>query len=444
MTARSFMTATGSSTRSLTLTGGALLALFLSACASETDSGASPSPTSEAVAAQGEDHPEDDHGGVTEQSSPAPRLVLTYDGGLVVVEAGTLEQVGQADLPGFNRINAVGDGRHVAVSTQGGWALLDTGTWSDVHGDHAHYFTAEPVLHDVLIEAKTPAHVVVHDGLTTLFDDGTGHVTVVETSEWAEMVEHGQVHSVREYTADAAHHGVAAAATDGTMLVTEGTEEGVSSVKLVDANDEVLTSSDQCPGLHGETAFTGAGDEEYMLTGCHDGVLVFHGDHAHKIQGEDGFGRIGNAFSVDGSDIVLGDYKTDPEGGIGLTEATLIDVGSETITVIDPFEGADAQYTWRGLARGDAGEALVLGTDGALRVIDQGTGELTTSIDVIDAWEVPSDWQAPHPALIVIEGMAFITDPANQSIHAVDYVGGAIWKSGDVGVEMNEIVGVTG
>lgn len=436
------MTSSTPAVRTAMLAGGAAFALLLSACGAESDTTASASSS----AAPGATHsaPDDHTGTVSEHASPTPRIALAYDGGLVVLDAGTLETVGDLELDGFNRINPLGDGRHVAVATAGGWAVLDAGTWGEAHGDHAHYFTAEPALHDVIVPAEKPAHVVVHDGLTSLFDDDTGQVTVVETDEWTDMLEHGDVHAVREYTTEAPHHGVAAAANDGTMLVTEGDDDGVSSVKIVDANDDVIVSSDQCPGLHGETAFTGANGEHYMMTGCHDGVLVFHGDHAHKIEHEDDFGRIGNAFSLDGSDIVLGDYKTDPEGGIGLTEATLIDVENDSITVIDPFDGADAQYTWRGLARGDDGEALVLGTDGALRVIDPTTGDAVHTVDIIDSWEVPEEWQSPHPALMVLEGMAYVTEPATGEIHAVDYVAGEVWKSAEVGVEMNEIAGATG
>ena len=40
--------------------------------------------------------------------------------------------------------------------------------------------------------------------------------------------------------------------------------------------------------------------------------------------------------------------------------------------------------------------------------------------------------------------MAYVTDPATQSIHIVDYAGGKVWKSVEVGKAPNEITGVTG
>ena len=443
MTTRSLLT------RSAPLAGTAALALALAACTATEPLGQQTSPTHSAGASaeNHHDHHEghDDHAlAATEHASPSPRLVATYDGGLVVIDAATLEPLADLEMTGFNRVNPAGDGRHVAVSTAGGWAVLDAGTWAEPHGDHAHYYTQAPTLHDVVVEAHTPGHVVIHDGLATLFDDGTGNVTVVETSEWTDMAAHGHAHAIREYTTAAPHHGVAAASTDGTMLVTRGDDSGRTGAMLLDRDDAVVASSDDCPGVHGETAFSNSASETILLTGCEDGALIFHGDHIHKVSSPDAFGRIGNAFSANGSDVVLGDYKADPDMGLGLSQISLIDVAAEAITVVNPFADDGVRYTWRGLARGDDGQALVLGTDGALRVLDPASGEVTATIDVIDEWDVPAEWQTAHPALTVLEGMAYVTDPAAGTITSVDYVGGEVWKTAVLDRAINEVAGVTG
>lgn len=445
--------------RILRLSAAALLGaslLTLTACGtSQTEPGSTPSEAASTEAGhdhEGEhdDHAEDEHGeegapDATEAAGQTPRVVTTYDGGILVLDALTLETVADLPLAGFNRLAGVGDGRHVAVSTKGGWAIVDAGTWTQGHGDHNHYYTADPALHDVILKAEAPAHVVVHDGLTTFFDDGTGQVTVVEISEWADQVEHGHLHPIREYKTAEPHHGVGVATEDGNLLVTRGNSEARTGAMILDAKDKEIVASDECPGVHGETAFKSSGGDEVILLGCEDGALVFDGDHAHKLSAPDEFGRIGNAFSVDGNDVVLGDYKNDPEGGLGLGQVTLIDTAAEKITAVDPFDGNGSQYTWRGLARGAAGEALVFGTDGVLRVLDPATGKEARSIPVIDGgWTVPEDWQAAHPALVELEGMAYVTDPATKTIHIVDYAGGKVWKSVEVGKATNEIVGVTG
>ncbi|MDF1487473.1 hypothetical protein [Tessaracoccus caeni] len=450
--------------RMLRLSAAALLGaslLTLTACGtSQTEPGSTPSETTSTEADhdhdhEGEgthdDHADDDHDeqegatNATEAAGQTPRVVTTYDGGILVLDALTLETVADLPLAGFNRLAGVGDGRHVAVSTTGGWAIVDAGTWSQGHGDHNHYYTADPALHDVILKAEAPAHVVVHDGLTTFFDDGTGQVTVVEISEWADQVEHAHLHPIREYTTAEPHHGVGVAMEDGTLLVTRGDEEARTGAMILDADGKEIVASDECPGVHGETAFESSDGDEVILLGCDDGVLTFHGDHAHKLASPDEYGRIGNAFSVDGNDVVLGDYKNDPEAGLGLSQVSLVDTAAEKISVVDPFGGNGSQYTWRDLARGAAGEALVFGTDGVLRVLDPATGKETRSIPVIDGgWTVPEDWQSAHPALMELEGMAYVTDPATNTIHIVDYAGGTVWKSVEVGKAPVEIVGVTG
>ena len=123
-------------------------ALLLTACATDT----APAQTAGAAASA---------------TDPAPRVSLTYDGGLLVLDGATLELEADIALPGFNRINAAGDGRHVLVSTTDGFQVLDSGTWT---ADGASR-TAEPELTDLAFDAPTPGHVVRHGDKTILFAD---------------------------------------------------------------------------------------------------------------------------------------------------------------------------------------------------------------------------------------------------------------------------------
>lgn len=407
--------------------------LTLTACASPSQA---PAPSSD-IGHTHEHAQEHGHsrGETTEAAGPTPRAVVTYDGGLMVLDSQTLEVLADYELGGFNRVNAAGDGRHVLVSTTGGWALLDTGAWTEPHGDHAHSFTADPVLYDVVVAADAPGHVVVHDGLTTLFDDGTGEVTVIPAIEWTSVGETGEVNPVRTYTTEHVHHGVAVASTDGSLFVTEGDDKGRDGASLLNAEDEKLVTSDQCPGVHGETV---VGDN--ILVGCEDGVLMLHGEHFHKIDAEGEFARIGNAHAVADSAVVLGDYKTDPEAGNGLTQVSLIDTEAESISIVE----VGSTYTWRGLERGIDGSGLVLGVDGSLRVIDPTTGEITSKIEVTEAWVAPEEWQSAHPAIAHERGYVYVTEPATNEIHVVDYVSGEVVRSAVLPHATNELVVVTG
>ena len=368
----------------------------------------------------------------TEAAAATARLALTYDGGVVVLDAQTLEQVADLPLEGFTRLNPAGDGRHLLASTTGGFRALDLGAWAEAHGDHHHYWTSEPRLTDVTYAAEEPGHVVVHGGRTVLFDDGTGQVRVLDSAHVAD----GEA-PVRELTTPSAHHGVAVQLGDDTLLVTEGTEEARSGVRVLDADGEEIAASDECPGVHGEAVAAG----EAVVVGCEDGVLVYADGELTKVQAPDAYGRIGNQAGSEESPIVLGDYKTDPDAELERpTRISLVDTRTGELTLVD----LPSSYTFRSLARGDDGEALVLGTDGALHVVDPESGELESSIPVIDAWEEPAEWQEPRPAVLALDGSVYVTDPVTRSVHAVDVETGEVWKSVQLDVAPNEISGVSG
>jgi outer membrane protein assembly factor BamB len=368
----------------------------------------------------------------TEAAARTPRLAVTYDGGIQVLDAQTLEVLDDIELDGFNRLNGAGDGRHLLVSTTGGFQVLDAGAWAEPHGDHSHYYTADPELTDVMFDAETPGHVVVHAGRTALFDDGTGEITVLDSGDVAD-----ESRAARELTTPEAHHGVAVELSDGTVVVSEGTEDARTGIRVLDAEGNEIAASDECPGVHGEATAAG----EAVLIGCEDGVLIYADGEIAKVASPDAYGRIGNQAGSEESTVVLGDYKSDPDAELERpTRVSLTDTATGELTLVD----LPSSYTFRSLARGADGEALVLGTDGQIHVIDPSTKELTRSIPVIDAWEEPMEWQSPRPAIFMLDGSAYVTDPANQAIHAVDIETGEVWSSVELDVEPNEINGVSG
>lgn len=367
----------------------------------------------------------------TEVQGRSPRLAVTYDGGIKVLDAQSLEEVADLELDGFNRLNPAGDGRHVLVSTTGGFQVLDTGTWGEGHGDHFHHFTSTPELSDVTYAAEKPGHAVVHDGVTALFDDGTGLVQLVDSAEIATQ------DGIEEVQLPDAHHGVAVPLSDGSLLVTAGTEEERSSIRVLDADGEEIVASDECPGVHGEAVAA----DEAVVVGCEDGALLYADGEITEVTTPDDYSRIGNQAGTEASPIVLGDYKTDPDAELERpTTVSLIDSRDASLELVE----LPASYTFRSLARGDDGEALVLTTDGDLQVIDPETAEITSTIPVLDEWEEPMDWQEPRPAVLTLDGSVYVTDPANDSIHAVDVVDGEVWASGELGATPNEITGVLG
>nr|WP_296775967.1 zinc metallochaperone AztD [Rhodococcus sp. (in: high G+C Gram-positive bacteria)] len=363
-------------------------------------------------------------------SAATPRLAVSYDGGVVILDAATLETVDEVTgIDGFTRLNPAGDGRHVFVSGSGAFTALDAGTWTE----GSEFYTGVPALTDVKFDATTPGHVVRHDGKTVLFDDGTG---LVQTFESAALLDGTKPETV-DYATPEAHHGVAVELSDGSLLTTLGNEDERTGIVVLDKDRKEIVRNEQCPGVHGEAVAA----DETVVVGCEDGLLIYRDGEITKVQSPDAYGRIGNQAGDEDSAVLLGDYKVDPDAELERpTRVSLTDTVSGGLTLVD----LGTSYTFRSLGRGPAGEAIVLGTDGALHVIDVNTKAVTKTISVVDAWEEPVEWQEPRPALFVQDGTAFVSDPAKDSVHAVDLATGAITATGVLDHTPNELTGVTG
>ncbi|WP_226435145.1 zinc metallochaperone AztD [Rhodococcus yananensis] len=360
---------------------------------------------------EGTDGPSSTSPVAAEVSTAQPRLALTYDGGVLVVDATELDVVSDLPLDGFNRVAPTGDGRHVVVSTSGAFRTLDTGSWTEPHGDHSHHYAGDPAFTDPTVSAEKPGHVVHHGDVTALFDDGTGNVTFIDSTDLEADPD--------TYTAPDPHHGVAVPLDDGSLLVTEGTADGRSSIVLLDDSRQEQSRTDDCPGVHGETVAA----DDAVVFGCEDGAVIFRDGTFTKVAAPDAYGRIGNQAGSDESPVVLGDYKTDPDADPERPErVALIDTRTAQLTIVD----LGTSYTFRSLARGPHGEALILGTDGALHVVDPGSGEITERIDVVAPWTEPDEWQSPRPAVTVRDHVAYVTEPATNELHAVDLDSGAV------------------
>lgn len=365
------------------------------------------------------------------------RLVLAYEGGLRVLDATSLDEVGGIEKEGFLRLNAAGDSRHVFVSADDGFELFDTGTWHEEHGDHSHYFTSEPTMTDIAFTGPKPGHVVVHDNAITLFFDGSGDVTSMPVDALTDGDR-----ATTDYRVPNAHHGVAVRRADGSLVVSRGDENARTGVAVIDADGRAVDSNDRCPGVHGEAAAMGG----VLTFGCEDGVLVVRGDVITKVAAPGDYARIGNQVGHPDSPVVLGDYKTVPPEKLGddeierPTKISLIDTEAGGLRVVD----LPTSYSFRSLARGQDGEAVVLGTDGALYVIDPATGRQIARHQVIDPWVEPVEWQDPMPLVEVLGGLAYVSDPAADALVAVDVLTGTEVARTGLDVDVTEVAAVAG
>lgn len=409
----------------------AATALLLASCGDSDDSTAA--GTSTAASATGEH----DHAAEPEVVDAAePRILTTYDGGILTLDANTLDVISDEKIEGFNRLNPVGDGRHALVSTSKGFQLFDAGVWTEPHGDHSHSYATAPEFTDVVYSVDTPGHVVRHDGKTILFSDGDGKIQVFDSASFLETTGEDDAPEPT-VTETEPHHGVAIDLSDGTLVHTEGTEEYRDTVVAVGADGEEIARNTECPGVHGEAAAQG----EAAAFGCEDGLLVFKDGGFTKIQATEKYARTGNQAGSEESTVVLGDYKTDEDAELERpTKITLTDTVANTTKVVD----LGTSYSFRSLGRGPAGEALVLGTDGKLHVLDPASGEETAAWDVIDEWEEPIEWQDARPTLFVQGDRAYVSDPDTKELHVVDLSNGEVLASAELPEAPNELTGVTG
>lgn len=368
-----------------------------------------------------------------EAAGASPRPAITYDGGVMVLDGESYESLGSFPANGFTRLNPAGDNRHLFLTEGDSFRLLDMGTWSEPHGDHAHAYTTDPLLTDQRIEGSHPGHLVHHDGRSLAFFDGTGEMHLFDP---ANLSADSPIDTTVT-TTDEAHHGVAVPRADDSTVITIGDDESRSGVKIVDDAGETVAENTECPGVHGEAVAAGG----VITVGCEDGLLIIDGDEIRKVDSPDAYGRIGNQFGSAHSPVVLGDYKVEEDAELERpTRITLTDTESGELTLVD----LPASYSFRSLARGAEGEALVLGTDGALRVIDPASAEVTQEIEVTAAWEEPTEWQDPRPTIHVAGEQVLVTEPGTQTLHVVDLAAGEVTRSSELPEVPNEVGSASG
>ena len=314
---------------------------------------------------------------------------------------------------------------------------MDTGSWSEVHGDHFHHFVSNPTLKDQKFPAQQPGHAVHHAGQTVLFDDATGNVSIFDPRALSKET----LPKTEDYKTPQAHHGVAVSLKNGQLLVTEGNSESRSGITLLDeaktdgSRSTIATSAD-CPGVHGEAAAL----DEAIVVGCEDGLLVVKNGKITKVSSPDAYGRIGNQSGNENSSVVLGDYKKDKDAELERpTTFSLTDTATNKLRLVD----TDFSYSFRSLGRNKSGDALVLGTDGKLHIYDPSTGKEKSAIKVVDEWEEPLDWQEPRPTLLVEGETAFVTNPATKELHTVDLKKGTVIQSIVLPEIPNELTGAS-
>ncbi|MEU4311417.1 zinc ABC transporter permease AztB [Nocardia sp. NPDC024068] len=355
----------------------ALLVLPVAACGSEnTEPATEPTP----------------HGyvaGAEESASAQPRLVVAdrASGEVRILDLVTEEILPQDPVPGVTRISS--DGRYAYLATGRATAILDSGSWVVDHGDHVHYYRAQPQRPGTLDGPVRAAHsdtvlaaAVLENGSTALADR-----PALDAGE----LRPGPVLDGAVFP----YGGHLLVAAPGSDRIEVRTRE----------NTPAQTLTPPCPDPGGQ-----APTRRGAVFSCADGALLIDEENdtftAEKIPYPAGTsGSADEFFHRNGSDVLVTTRDS---------RVLVLDIGKRSWRPI-PTGPVTAATT-----AGAGTSILALSPDGVLHAYDPETGAETAHNRVLAA---PVDPARP-PALQVDTDRAYINDPAGRQIHEIDYADG--------------------
>lgn len=346
-----------------------------------------------------------DHGAVEgAQEVAEPQLHLTtIDAGGVVAQLDLIEgssaKVGTIGAP-----SAVdSDGRYLFATTADGVEIVDSGMWTWDHGDHFHYYRAEPTLLGT-VEGEGDATIATGPlstaGSTGVFFAGSGEAVLLDNEGLAD----GEVRELFRIDAEP-HQGLVAPFADGALVtVAEGGE--VTGLSYRDAEGNADGEQIACAQASG-TITTRVG----VVVGCADGAVL-----ATESDGERSFERIDYPKEVTAPRAtVFEGRKSRP------TVAALS--GKSGIWLLDTRERTwshlDAGVPLRQVVAADDADGHVLSLDatGRIRVYAAEDGrQLAATEPLVDLGE-----DAAGVDLVVDQERAYLNVPAEGVVHEIDY-----------------------
>ncbi|GAB3051858.1 PQQ-binding-like beta-propeller repeat protein [Sediminivirga luteola] len=383
--------------RSLSVSAAALVSLLaLSACQQQ-----STAPAAEETSAVPHGYVE----GAEEADEPQLRLASldTETGTLTLVDLVSEEVVTEVEnAPGTSL--AAADQRYLYLTDQdaGAARIVDSGVWTVDHGDHKHYYRAEPsVVGDV--PGTDPAHVVAHDSAVAFFFDGDGAARVYDRSPLGDG-ELTELNSVEP----GPHHGVAVPLGDDVLstVPADATDDLPSEVVAYGPDGTATPLPETCTELHG-TAATRAG----VLFACEDGVLQVDEDL--------------NAELLPYPDEADGERAWSLSAGREVVAAAAGDAG---ILILDADSGqwhtvsTDAPVTSLDVAPDDS-VVVALDEHGTGYAVDAGNGEVLAQSELLaDAGS--GDGHGSGPSVVVDRERTYVSDPAGGRVLELDAADG--------------------
>ncbi|MEU2093173.1 zinc ABC transporter permease AztB [Nocardia beijingensis] len=332
--------------------------------------------------------------GAQEADEAQPRLVVAdaATGAVRVVDLISEEVVDLGRAEGAGRLTT--DGRFAFLPARDGVRIVDAGTWTVDHGDHAHYYRAPA--RDLGAVAGGPLSAAHADSAVTALISETGGTTLLDRSALG-----SGSRQERGVIADAA-----AVPYTEHLLVAAPTGDRIEVRTRDNAPAGVLAQP--CPRPRG-SAVTRRG----VVFGCADGALVvtareavFTGEKIPYPRGVSEDDRATEFFHRPGSATLVAEA--------GLRGVWVLDVRRKSWTAVDTGPVVAANTA------GEDAALLVLTADGVLHSYDTGSGRESAPARQLTA---PVRDGAPAPLILVDEHRAYVNDPAARAIHEIDYTG---------------------
>lgn len=382
--------------RPLLLLPAALTIAALTACSSAPSAAPSTAPTS--GDGDGDGHGHGAIAGAEEVAEPPLGLLsIDAEGNTAVLDLLTDEAI---DLGATAAPTALAsDGRYVFATTVEGVEVIDSGRWSWDHGDHFHYYLADPALLGT-VPGDGPATVtsgaLSTAGTTGVFFAGSGEAVLLDNRSLSD----GRIDELFRIDTGA-DAGFLAPVGDGA-LVTDG-----DGLTYRDRDGEAVGAPVECVDPAGAIT-TRVG----LVVGCADGAVLatWHDD---ELATE----RI--PYPADASDraLTFDGRKGRPTVAAvaGTTGFWLLDTRERTWTLV-PTE----RPLTRVVAVDDAeGHVVAIDVDGRIVV------HLAEGGAVVGATEPVLADGGSTASLVVDEQRAYVSDPAAGVVHEIDYADGA-------------------
>jgi hypothetical protein len=363
------------------------LALTATACSTGTPSADSSTGTA---------RPHGYVAGASESQEPQVRLLAVSATGTTALHDLLTEETTELDDVDAPEHSAT-DGRFLVTSDADRTTIVDGGSWTVDHGDHTHYYAAEP---RVVGTIDGGGRVEVHSSetMTTIAWPDRAEAVVLDR----EALGQGEVDETARVDASVllplGEQLVAAEGDTVRVLDADGgaTEAGAATQACTDPADGIVTRA-------------GA------VVGCADGaVIVDDAGETSFIDLPDGAERPTTFAARAGRPTVA--------GLAGTTGFWLLDVreGSWRLVPTD--------RPLRAVVAVDDEDEHVVGVDDAGRVVvvTASTGKVSTTKALIDAARADDDpGTAAAPLLQLDAQRAYLADPADGTVHEIDFADGA-------------------